>query len=228
MPSTKNWVSIVSYRRRFSGPIECSPSSNSSATFYRYREKTLPRSADCRRATPSGTARRSACPGTCRTRESRQRRYGRSRLPEGGPAPIRRLYGRLTRNVGTESHRARDAQGSRSFGQSGVFQEVELRVRTPVAPHRLTGYEITCSVNVNDPYLQVVKWNGLLAGFSILDGRPTGCADGNTLKATVSGTGQATIPVYKNGMQLLRVIDRHKPFTPESPGIGFFSKALPA
>jgi hypothetical protein len=107
-------------------------------------------------------------------------------------------------------------------GTAGVFEEVELRVRTTIAAHSITGYEINCSVNTNDPYLQVVKWNGPLADFTYLDARSTGCANGDVLKATVTGAGSSTIAVYKNGKQILTVVDSNGPFTSGSPGIGFF------
>jgi hypothetical protein len=106
--------------------------------------------------------------------------------------------------------------------QSGVYEEVELRVRTKIAPHSITGYEINCSVNTSDPYAQVVKWNGPLAEFSELDGVGTGCANGDTLEATVTGTNASTITVYKNGRRILAVTDHTDPFTSGSPGIGFF------
>ena len=107
-------------------------------------------------------------------------------------------------------------------GASGVFEEVELRVRTTIEAHRITGYEINCSVNTSDPYLQVVKWNGPLADFTLLDGRETGCANGDVLKATVTGANSSIVTVYKNGSQILTVVDSDDPFTSGSPGIGFF------
>jgi hypothetical protein len=104
----------------------------------------------------------------------------------------------------------------------GVFEEVELRVRTTISLHEITGYEINCSVNARDPYAQIVKWNGPLADFTELDGTGIGCADGDVLKATVRGKDVSTIAVYKNGAQILGVTDRNAPFTSGSPGIGFF------
>ena len=106
--------------------------------------------------------------------------------------------------------------------QYGVFEEVELRVRTTIAAHSITGYEINCSVNTRNLYAQVVRWNGPLASFTELDGTGTGCADGDVLTATVSGKNVATITVYKNGEQILSVTDRSAPFITGSPGIGFF------
>ncbi len=107
-------------------------------------------------------------------------------------------------------------------GASGVYEEVELRVRTTVVPHAITGYEINCSVNTSDPYMQVVKWNGPLADFTELDGRGVGCADGDVLAATVTGSSASVITVYKNGKQMFAVTDADNPFTSGSVGIGFF------
>jgi len=105
---------------------------------------------------------------------------------------------------------------------AGVFEEVELRVRTKIVPHSITGYEINCSVNPSDPYMQVVKWNGPLANFTLLDGRGVGCADRDVLEATASGRGSTVITVYKNGAEIFSVTDDTAPFTSGSPGIGFF------
>ncbi|HXO18096.1 MAG TPA: hypothetical protein VN909_07985 [Candidatus Dormibacteraeota bacterium] len=105
---------------------------------------------------------------------------------------------------------------------SGVYEEVELRLRTTIAAHSITGYEINCSVNTSDPYMQVVKWNGPLADFTLLDGRATGCADGDVLKAAVTGAASSAITVYKDGARMFSVTDDSGPFTSGSPGIGFF------
>ena len=107
-------------------------------------------------------------------------------------------------------------------GESGVYEEVELRVRTTILPHSITGYEINCSVNTSDPYMQVVKWNGPLANFTQLDGRSVGCADGDVLEATVTGGSAAVITVYKNGKLMFAVTDANNPFASGSVGIGFF------
>lgn len=104
---------------------------------------------------------------------------------------------------------------------SGVYEEVELRVRTTIAPHSITGYEINCSVNPSDPYMQVVRWNGALADFTLLDGRATGCANGDVLEAKVTGTARVEIAVYKNGIPMFTATDAN-PWTTGGPGIGFF------
>ena len=41
------------------------------------------------------------------------------------------------------------------------FQEVELRLRTVIAPHSITGYEVNYKFsNDSTAYMQIVRWNG--------------------------------------------------------------------
>jgi hypothetical protein len=101
---------------------------------------------------------------------------------------------------------------------SGCCREVELRLRTTIAPHSITGYEILCSVATTDPYLTIVRWNGPLNDFTYLGKAKIGCADGDVLKATVLGD---TITVYWNSVDVLETKDRQFP-SGGSPGIGFW------
>lgn len=100
---------------------------------------------------------------------------------------------------------------------SAQFEEVELRLRTTITAHSITGYEINCPVKSGNPYLQIVKWNGPLGSWQQLDGRGVGCGNGTVLKATISGS---TITVYRNGSQVMQLNDGT--FKSGSPGIGFF------
>jgi hypothetical protein len=104
-------------------------------------------------------------------------------------------------------------------GASGVFEEVELRLRTTIKAHSITGYEINCSVstNANNFYLQIVRWNGPLASWTYLGSRTAHAVNGDVLKATISGS---TITAYLNRQQVVQVTDNT--FTSGSPGIGFF------
>jgi hypothetical protein len=96
--------------------------------------------------------------------------------------------------------------------------EVELRLRTTITAHSITGYEINCSVSSSSPYVEIVRWNGPLSSFAYLNSRrDVSCADGDILKATMNGS---TITVYKNGREVLRGED--KTFSSGSPGIGFY------
>ena len=100
---------------------------------------------------------------------------------------------------------------------SGGPHEVELRLRTTIAPHSITGYEIIYSVDPNNPYIQIVRWNGALNDFTYLNTTAMSAADGDVLKATAIGS---TITVYKNGTQVLQATD--STFSTGSPGIGFY------
>jgi chitodextrinase len=95
--------------------------------------------------------------------------------------------------------------------------EVELRLRSVVNAHSITGYEILCSVVPGDPYLQIVRWNGALNNFTYVNDLNTSCGNGDVLKASIVGN---TITVYKNGNQILQGVD--STFTTGNPGIGFY------
>jgi hypothetical protein len=100
-----------------------------------------------------------------------------------------------------------------------VFEEVELRLRTTIAPRRITGYEINfrCTAD-GSQYIEIVRWDGPLGRFTYVN-RTTGpgLRDGDIVKAIVSG---AKITVYLNGTMVLQGTDRT--YTAGSPGIGFF------
>jgi len=101
---------------------------------------------------------------------------------------------------------------------SGCCREVELRLRTTIAPHSTTGYEIMCSVASTHPYLNIARWNGPLNDFTPIGKAKIGCADGDVLKATVLGD---TITVYRNSFKVLETKDSQFP-SGGSPGIGFW------
>jgi hypothetical protein len=102
---------------------------------------------------------------------------------------------------------------------SSVFEEVELRVRTIITAHSITGYEINCSVSANAGkfYLQIVRWNGPIASWRLLDSKAAHAVNGDVLKATIRGS---TITAYLNGAQVVQVTDNT--YNSGSPGIGFF------
>jgi hypothetical protein len=104
-------------------------------------------------------------------------------------------------------------------GASGVFEEVELRLRTTISAHSITGYEINASVstNPNNFYIQIVRWNGPLGNFTQLAGTARHCVNGDVLEATISGS---TITAYLNGVKVLQATDSS--YTSGSPGMGFF------
>ena len=105
------------------------------------------------------------------------------------------------------------------------YQEIELRLRSMVSPHRLTGYEI--NFGVSHAYLEIVRWNGKLADFTYLGPKcnyPAVCArvegftikDGDAAKAVISGS---TIRVFVNGK--LRAEATDETFKTGNPGVGF-------
>ena len=104
-------------------------------------------------------------------------------------------------------------------GESGVFEEVELHLRTTVTPHSISGYEINCSVSTNPDnfYLQILRWNGPLNSWTLLDSRVAHAVNGDVLGATIVGN---TITAYLNGSAIFSVNDNT--YTSGSPGIGFF------
>jgi chitodextrinase len=104
---------------------------------------------------------------------------------------------------------------------ASIFEEVELRLRTTIAPHRITGYEILFSARSGaSAYTQIVRWNGALGNWTELDGRggqQYGIKTGDVVKATIVGN---VITSYINGVEVLQVTD--STYTSGSPGIGFY------
>jgi len=102
-----------------------------------------------------------------------------------------------------------------------IYEEVELRLRSSVSGHRLTGYEINfrCSKTAK-AYTQIVRWGGRLGKFKILnghDGANYGVVAGDVVKATIIGN---VITAYINGVQVLQATD--DVYATGSPGMGFF------
>jgi hypothetical protein len=102
-----------------------------------------------------------------------------------------------------------------------IFEEVELRMRSTLSPHRATGYEILfrCAKTPR-AYCNIVRWNGPLGDFTYLskrDGIECGVATGDVVKATIVGD---VITAYINGAQVLKATD--KTFASGSPGVGFY------
>ena len=103
----------------------------------------------------------------------------------------------------------------------GVFEEVELRLRSAISAHSNTGYEINfrCS-KTNNAYSQIVRWNGPLGNFTYLwaqDGSQYGVKTGDVVKATIIGN---VITVYINGTKIASVTDNT--YKTGNPGMGFY------
>jgi hypothetical protein len=102
---------------------------------------------------------------------------------------------------------------------SGIYEEVEIRLRSAVSAHVCTGYEINGSVSGSRQYVAITRWNGALGSFQQLavnNNVPT-LKTGDKLEATISGS---IITAYLNGTQVLQAVDNT--FTNGNPGVGFF------
>ena len=104
-----------------------------------------------------------------------------------------------------------------SSGDSTTFEEVELRLRSSLSAHSCTGYEVNFSVKPDNPYCQIVRWNGPLGDFTLLDARSVGVVNGDVVKATAVGS---TITCYINNTAIFSVNDTTYPSG--NPGMGFY------
>jgi hypothetical protein len=102
-----------------------------------------------------------------------------------------------------------------------IYEEVELRLRSALSPHKATGYEILFrSSKSADSYCEIVRWNGPLGDFTYLGrakGPQCGVAAGDVVKATIRGS---VITAYINGAQVVQATDNT--YTKGNPGIGFY------
>jgi beta-lactamase class A len=102
---------------------------------------------------------------------------------------------------------------------ASCIQELEILLRFTSSSHRTTGYECFARcVSSTSSYVQIVRWDGPLGGFTYLaDKRGTnyGLNDGDTLKAAVVGD---VITVSVNGVEKARATD--DTFKTGNPGIG--------
>ncbi len=100
------------------------------------------------------------------------------------------------------------------------YQEVEIRLRSSISAHRITGYEIfSRCLKTEQAYISIVRWNGSLKDFTELthlDGAQYGVKTGDVLKATIIGN---VITGYINGVKLTEITD--DTYTTGNPGIGF-------
>lgn len=101
------------------------------------------------------------------------------------------------------------------------FQEAEVHLNTTISSGRITGYEINCSIVAGQHYLQIVRWNGGFGEFTELNGNGIGCANGDVLGATRSGS---QITAYKNGVAVFSVND--STYLGGSPGMGFYIQTI--
>jgi hypothetical protein len=100
------------------------------------------------------------------------------------------------------------------------FQEVELRLRSAIAPHLCTGYEVffRC-LKTDEGYAEIVRWNGKVGDFTSLKkliGPQYGVKDGDVIEATIRGH---ELKGFINGVEVISATD--DVFPTGSPGIGF-------
>jgi hypothetical protein len=100
-----------------------------------------------------------------------------------------------------------------------IFEEVELRLRSTIAPHRITGYEIMFRCNHDgSQYVNLARWNGPLGDFTPIGGvGGPGLFNGDVVRASIVGN---VITAYINGNQVARWTDGT--FSTGNPGIGYY------
>jgi hypothetical protein len=103
---------------------------------------------------------------------------------------------------------------------NAYFQEVELRLRSAIAPHLCTGYEVffRC-LKTDEGYAEIVRWNGKVGDFTSLQklvGAQYGVQDGDVVEATIDGN---VLKGFINGLEVISATD--DVFDTGSPGIGF-------
>jgi len=100
------------------------------------------------------------------------------------------------------------------------FQEVEIRLRSAIAAHLCTGYEVfwRC-LKTESGYAEIVRWNGKIGDFTSLNkliGPQYGVKDGDVVEATIDGN---VLKGFINGEEVISATD--DVFKSGSLGIGF-------
>jgi hypothetical protein len=116
--------------------------------------------------------------------------------------------------------------------KDACYQEVELRLRSAIAPHAITGYEVTFKVSqTSEAYLIIVRWNGALGSWNYLTnthGAQFAIRDGDVMSAGIVGN---VITAYLNGVQKGQVDITSlggTVYSTGNPGIGFNLENAPA
>jgi len=115
--------------------------------------------------------------------------------------------------------------------------EIEVRLRVTISEHRITGYEVYCSIVPGNKYCHIARWsgpNGLYCNIEPSSPRIY-LVNGDVLGGTVTGSNPALITAYLNGVRIMQVSDSGNEggegtdcspgrpvFTTGSPGIGFY------
>jgi len=101
-----------------------------------------------------------------------------------------------------------------------VYEEAEILLRFQISPHTARGYEINFSMrNDGSQYTQIVRWNGSIGDFTLLDARvlPFVLKTGDRVAASAVGN---TITTYVNDAEIFHVTD--SAFADGNPGLGFY------
>jgi hypothetical protein len=100
-----------------------------------------------------------------------------------------------------------------------AFEEVELRLRTNITAHSITGYEFNFrAIADGSQYAQIVRWNGALNSFAYVSSvTGPGLHDGDRICATAVGS---TLTGYINDAGVVSGTDTM--FPSGSPGVGFY------
>jgi hypothetical protein len=107
-----------------------------------------------------------------------------------------------------------------SQDRRGIFEEVEIRLRSSLSAHSCTGYEILFRALKPGGYVTIVRWNGPLNDFTYL---PMvhypypGITTGDVVKAAIVGN---VITASVNGAVVAQATDDM--FSTGSPGFGFW------
>lgn len=106
---------------------------------------------------------------------------------------------------------------------TGGGSEHELRVRTTITAHSITGYEVNWA---SGNYIEIVRWNGALNNFDVLAHYTTAPVkqDGDIFKMTIVGS---LITVFVNGSSITNKTDTTFS-SGGGPGIGFFGSSIGA
>ena len=100
------------------------------------------------------------------------------------------------------------------------FQEVEIRLRSSIAPHTCDGYEVFWRCSKSEAaYAEIVRWNDKIGDFTSLAravGPQFGVQHGDIVEATIVGN---QIRSYVNGVEVLSAVDDK--FPAGGPGVGF-------
>ena len=100
------------------------------------------------------------------------------------------------------------------------YQEVEIRLRSTLAAHSCTGYEVfwRC-LKTENAYAEIVRWNGSVGDWTSLQkhtGTQYGVSHGDLVEAKIVGD---VIRGYVNGVDVISATDTT--YTAGSPGMGF-------